>query len=284
MNEKPIAEIIEERLNQGLIELPVFPPIALKLQQMFSHDNYSVGDIANLIQKDQSLTAYVLKVSNSAFYAGLQTIKTIREATVRLGMKTIMNMVIMLSQKQVYHSKYKNFALILHTLWRHALATAVASRWLAMHLGLDKMAEEGFLAGLLHDIGKLLLIKIIEELQDDQTIPRDIPEGVIHDILDFLHPSRGAQMMRIQNMPDIYCQVIEKHHNEDNSGEEIIINIVKLANFTCHKLGIGLKNDPGLMLSTTPEAIHLMAGDLLLAELQVNLEEYQSSMDSLLRS
>lgn len=284
MNEKSVITIIEERLNQGGIELPVFPPIALKLLQMIAQDNCSVGDIANLIQKDPSLSAYALKVSNSAFYSGLQNIKTIREATVRLGLKTIMNIVITLSQKQVYRSKESKFSIMLNRLWRHALTTAMAGRWLALHLKLDKLAEECFLAGLLHDIGKLLIIKIIEELQEQHTLPGDTAEEVVRDIFESLHPGRGARMMREQNLPEIYCGVIEKHHDETNPEEEIILLIVKLANATCHKMGIGLKNDPGLMLSATPAARHLAANDLLLAELQVNLEEYQNAIDVLFRT
>ena len=81
-------------------------------------------------------------------------------------------------------------------------------------------------------------------------------------------------------MPEIYCTVAAKHPNDAVPGEDITLNLVRLANLTCHKLGIGLRNNPGLMLSTSPEALTLMAGDLMLAELQVEIEEHFPQMGS----
>ena len=80
--------------------------------------------------------------------------------------------------------------------------------------------------------------------------------------------------MELQNMPNVYCEVVAKHHNPDISGSSTVLNLVRLANLTCHKIGLGLKHDPGLMLSSTPEAFSLMAKDIVLAELQVKLEGY----------
>ena len=88
--------------------------------------------------------------------------------------------------------------------------------------------------------------------------------------------------MRHQNMPEIYCQVVAGHHDENVTGENVILSLVCLSNLACHKQGIGPKRDPETMLSTRPEAISLMATDLLLAELQVKLEDKKRSMERLL--
>ena len=172
----------------------------------------------------------------------------------------------------------------MNPLWSHALGTAIGGRWLALHLGLNRLAEECFLAGLLHDIGKLLLLRLIEDLQRSNRIPQNISPSIIKDILEDMHCAKGEQLMVHLNMPEIYCLAVGKHHNDGELEENAIMNLVKLANQTCHKLGIGLKQDPGLMLSTTTEAINLMASDLLLAELQVKLEEYKSSVTRMLKS
>jgi HD-like signal output (HDOD) protein len=186
------------------------------------------------------------------------------------------------TQKQSYRSRNKQILPLMNPLWSHALGSAVASRWLAMQLGLHRIAEEAFLAGLLHDIGKLLLLKIIEELQASDTIPRNISRQLITDILEAMHCGQGDLLMRHLNMPDVYCLVVAQHHEAEVKAENVVLNLVRLADLTCRKLGIGLKDDPGLMLSTTPEAINLMATDLLLAQLQVRMDEYKGSMDKFL--
>ena len=83
-------------------------------------------------------------------------------------------------------------------------------------------------------------------------------------------------------MPELYCQVVLSHDTTDVPGDNVTINIVRLANLACHKLGLGLKHDPSIMLSATTEAINLMASDLLLAEMQVELESNQSSLEDVL--
>lgn len=284
MQERSIVELIEESIDEGDIELPVFNRVALTLQKLLSQDNYGAKDIVNVIQKDQTLASRVLKVANSSFYAGLKPVKTIQSATVRLGIKSIINLVMVVTQKQSYRAQSKEFERWMSPLWSHALGVAVASRWLASRLGLNKLTEEAFMAGLLHDIGKLVLLKIMEELQKSESIPKDVSASIIDDILEAMHCHEGERLMRSLNMPEIYCQVVAKHHEADSSGDNIIVNLVKLSNITCHKLGIGLNHDPGIMLSTSPEAISLMASDLLLAELQVKLEEYRTSMEKLILS
>ena len=280
MHEKSIVSYIEEKLEEGVVELPVFDPIAIKLQHMIAKDDFSAKDIASVIQQDQSLASQTLKMANSSFYYGLHPVATITDAIVRLGVKSIINMVMLVTQKRSYHSLKGPYRQWMNPLWLHSLSVAVGSKWLAERLGLQKIVEESFLAGLLHDIGKLLLLKIVEELEESNEW--EISESIIDDILDSLHCERGEQLMRHSNMPELYCQVVLSHDTTDVPGDNVTINIVRLANLACHKLGLGLKHDPSIMLSATTEAINLMASDLLLAEMQVELESNQSSLEDVL--
>ncbi len=282
MPQGSIIEFVKERLDQGGLELPVFDAVAVKVQQMLSAGECSAKTIAEAIQRDQALASHVLKVANAPFYAGLHPVKTIQDAIVRLGDKSIANMVMMVTQKRSYFSHKAELQRLMPPLWSHALGVAVGSRWMALHLGLDRLAEEAFMAGLLHDIGKLLLLRIVEDLQQSESIESNVSGNVVQDILETMHTAQGEMLMRHLNMPESYCQVVAKHHNVELSDESVLVNLIRLVNLTCHKLGIGLKSDPGLMLSTTPEAINVMASDLVLAELQVRLQEYKDSVDSFL--
>jgi putative nucleotidyltransferase with HDIG domain len=280
MSEKSLVQLIEERLNEGGTDLPIFHGVVLELQRLFSRNDYNVKDIVELILQDQVLASRVLKVANSSFYAGLKAAKTIQEAVVRLGAQCVSNLAVMVTQGQVYASPRKEINALLERLWSHAVGTAFAARWLASRLGLNRLCDESFLAGLLHDIGKLFLLKVIEDLQKGGADSGSFSPTLIDDVLETMHCQHGERLMRQFNVPEIYCTVAARHHNDSVAGEDITLNLVKLANLTCRKLGIGLHNDPGLMLSTSPEALTLMAGDLMLAELQVEIEEHLPQMGS----
>jgi HD-like signal output (HDOD) protein len=274
MIEKSLIELIEEKLDREEIELPIFDQVALKLQQELTKGDYSLADIAKMIHKDQGLASDVLKIANSVFYAGVKPVKTIQDATVRLGTKTIFNLVTAVTQKQLYQARKKKYDYWATPLWSHALGVAYAARWLSRHLGMDQFADEAFMAGLLHDIGKLLLLKVIEDLDGSEVTQQDISKDLVDDILETMHPYHGEQLMRRMNIPDVYCEVAGMHHDPDVGAENSILNLVRLANLACRKVGIGLKYDPELLLETTSEVVNLNATDPVLDGLRVRLEEY----------
>ena len=185
------------------------------------------------------------------------------------------------TQKQMYKTRVVQFKTWVQQLWTHALGVAVAAKWLSENMGFNSLAEEAFMAGLLHDIGKLLQLRIIDELMVKQSLKGRISINLVREILTDLHTVHGKRYLENLNMPKTYPVVAGQHHDPQVKGEHIILNLVRLANLSCHKLGIGMISNPDIMLSTTPEAINLMAKDIILAELQVNLDEYIQSMNNL---
>lgn len=282
MSEKPLVELIEEKLSDENISLPVFNRVALKLQRMLGEDDYDGDQLAEVLQQDQAMAAHILKVANSAFYAGLQPVKTVKEAAFRLGAQTLANMIQLIAQKSLYKTRVKQFRPWIDQLWRHALGVAIASKWLAMNLGYSNVAEEAFMAGLLHDIGKLIEIRIIDELLVNQEFKTKLSFNLIKQILADMHCRHGRIYLEKQSMPDIYCMVAARHHEDRVTNENLVLNLVRLADKACHKMGIGLTEAPDILLSTTPEAINLMAKDIVLAELQVSVEEQMASIDKVL--
>ena len=170
-------------MDRGDTDLPVFSHIALELQDRLSRDTYNMSDISEIIHKDQTLATQILKVGNSAFFRGLKPVMTIQDTIVRLGIKNIVDIVMMVTQKQAYRSERQSLNGLMDRLWRHALAAALVCRYLANRLSLDKTSEVGFLAGLIHDIGKLPLVKIIEDLQKSESLPGEISEELINDLM-----------------------------------------------------------------------------------------------------
>jgi HD-like signal output (HDOD) protein len=282
MTDLSLTALLEEGLRNPDLHLPVFNRVALDLKAMIDLDQYTSRDLAELIQRDQALTAHILKVSNSAFYAGLRSVKTVQEATVRLGAQPLTSIIHLVTAKTMYKSRIKQFNIWMRDLWAHALGVAIASKWLAQHLGHAAVVEEAFMAGLLHDIGRLIQLRIIDELVAHEDIKTKLSVPLILEISDELHARHGRYYLEQQNMPALYAEVAGRHHDPVVTGDHPVLNLVRLGNKVCQKMGIGITGNPDLLLSTTPEAINLMAKDILLAELQVVLEEQMADLDGVL--
>ena len=274
MPERSLVELIEETIAENRVELPVFDQFAVKLNQLVRKDDFGAADVASLIEKDQSMSSEVLRAANSSFYAGLNPVRTIRDSAVRLGAQTLVSIVTTVAQRRLYRSRFQENNVLLKKLWRHALGSAMGARWLCRQMGLEKLSEECFMAGLFHDFGKLLLLRVLEYLQETDACTRTLDPDLTAHVLETLHASYGAAYLKKLNMPKVYADAASHHHDPEIKGESVLLNVVRLSNLACHKLGIGPIRNPDLMLSTTPEAIALMAKDLLLAELQVKLMDF----------
>jgi HD-like signal output (HDOD) protein len=284
MSQKSFIDHIKEIFDKGEVDLPVFHVVAFELQRLINHGNFGISDVTKIIQKDQSLASCLLKMANSAFYAGLNPPKTIHDAAMRIGEKSLIGFTNVVVQKSLYQSNDKELKSYLEELWRHALVVAISSRWLSFRVGFKQVAEECFLGGLFHDIGKLLLLKVIVDLKNSEFKDEKIGRALIDEILETMHPKQGEVLLKHCGLPDIYCQVALLHHNAEVVKENVVLNIVRLGNLVCRKVGIGLKKNSEMVLSATDEAETLAVKDLLLAELQVMLEENLANPERLLAS
>src|SRR5512144_3063358 len=122
-------------------------------------------EIESLILSDQALAAEVLRAANSPFYCGLSPVKTIRTAIVRLEINQMRRIVILASERNKYKARNPELQRMLFELWRHASTTALASQWLSKRLRSTGIEEICFLGGLLHDIGKLIILRAVDELE-----------------------------------------------------------------------------------------------------------------------
>ena len=271
--EKPLVELIRDHLKANLQDLPVFNSVAVKLQQMLASHNFKMDDIIQMISEDQSLAGKVLKVANSSYYAGLSTIATIKDAIVRLGAQEVANMVMMASQHERYHSGNDYLNSSMQQLWNHSLACATGARWLAKKSGYTSLAAEGFMAGLLHDIGQLALLKVLDDIHRNKESKAAFSETLITEILDRMHEEVGYNLLKSWSLPEEYCSIAMNHHREDYDGNNILLVIVRLANKTCTKVGKSLHPDSSLTLVSTTEAQYLSVKEMTLAELEIIIED-----------
>jgi HD-like signal output (HDOD) protein len=273
MSEKSLKDLIEEHFEADSLQLPVFNKVSLELQKMKRSDTVTMNDIAAAIMKDQSLASRILRVANSSFYGGLQKVDTVSRAVVRLGMERVSSLAMIASQLLAHTSKVKVISEQMPPLWNRAFASAVGARWVAEHAGYTSRAEEAFLAGLMHDIGELFLLKVLERLAQDKKDPLHISESLMQEVLETLHADMGYRLMLKWELPEQYARVARDHHETQFDEADLLLVIVRLLDIACKKLGIGQSADPDIVLAATEEAQVLGLKDIKLAELEVMLED-----------
>ncbi|NTV12723.1 MAG: HDOD domain-containing protein [Desulfobulbaceae bacterium] len=272
MNEEiSLLDRIDRIIGSDDFNLPVFSDIAIKIRNMMSSENFEIQEVVRVISSDQSLASEVLRVANSPFYAGLTKIATLREAAVRMGAKQLADLVMVASERNNYRASDKEVQALLNKLWRHAVGVALASQWLAKKLGYADRLNEALLGGLIHDIGKLAVLKVVDQLKVKEGL--SFPVEFVMEVVNSVHAQQGYKLAQRWRLPDNYCVIVRDHHLEEVDQINSVLLIVKVADAACNKLGIGINLDASIELAVLPEAHALGIGEVMLAELEIMLED-----------
>lgn len=262
-NQKELERLINERIQSGEVELPVFDDIALKIQREVRENKLDGDLICEILKEDLVLVAELLRVANSAFFAGMAPIGSLREAAVRLGVRQIASIVFSVCQKRLYSASSGLFEPRLTSLWRHTNAVSIGSRWVAANAGYRALADDAFVCGLLHDIGKLSLICIIEELIRTEAI--ELSEEVVDATIVAMHCEHGAQLLEVWNLPDAFKTVVLGQDADDFDSENKVLAIIRLVNNACIAEGIAdmkYADTPEVASMAEVQALSLTDGDL----------------------
>jgi len=270
--QQSFIDLIKEHIESGEIVLPVFSTSALRIQQHLVKKEIDVGVIEQIISSDQSLSGQVLKIANSSFYRGLSDILTVRAAIVRLGIQEIGRIAMLASSQNQFRSKDNSLNIIMKKLWQHSVGCAIGANWLAKRCKLDDIAGHAFFAGLLHDVGKLFVLLVLDQLKKNDT-GVEFTEQLLFEAMTTLHTEQGYSLMQQWNMPAAYCSITRDHHLDKFDTKDTALLLVRMSNIVCKKLGIGTEIDEDLVPSTTIEANLLNLTELDLAELEIKLED-----------
>ncbi len=273
MSQVALPETVRKLLASQPIELPIFHPVALKLQRMLSDYDFTVDEVAQVANEDQALASQMLKMSNSPMYMGRTKVATIKEAVIRLGAQQVINIAMAASQASAHASDNPVLNKYMQELWLHSHGSALGARWMAHNCGMRGIADEIYLAALLHDVGKLYLLKAVERLNKAGVISSMFDDELIMEIFEAMHVEQGYRLMQHWNFPSMYCDVIRDHHLEEWDPVNKMLAIVRFVNLACHRVGLGLKHEPELALQLTLEAEVLDLGELQIAELETLLIE-----------
>lgn len=268
-----LTQLINENIGSGRTSLPVFNKIALKLQQELSKPEPDQHVVRNMISNDPSLTGQLLKVANSAYYKGLEDVTTVQEAIFRLGTAEVANIVLLITQKANFQSKDTYIQEIMNRLWKHSVGCAIGAKWIANRCGCSDLANQAFTAGLLHDVGKLFILTVVDSLIIGGHEEIKAPLKVLNRIMSEIHVVHGYSLMKIWALPDIYCEVARDHHKECSDSKNILLPIIRIVDLVCNKIGLGIAPASSNAPEDTAEAKILGLTDIDIAELEIKLED-----------
>ena len=251
----------------------MFNPVALELQRLVENPDINAAQLSAAVARDPSLVAQVLRLANASRYAGLSKISTIEQALLRLGTHQVCRLAIAAAQFSLYKSKNRVLGIHMTNAWNHAYACAVGARWIAEKSGYADLAEAAFLGGLLHDIGNLLILMVMEDIEASTKSAMNFSDALLGDILGGLHCESGYMLMQCWNLPDLYCNIARDHHLAGDHSRNELLMFIRLMDQVCQRMGIGCDAAPGILPAASDEANALGLREIALAELEVVLEE-----------
>jgi HD-like signal output (HDOD) protein len=271
--ERNLKNLITEAINKPGMQLPVFNPVALELQQLMSNDNASMQTMESTIMRDPALVMQVLRMANSAVYSGLAEIGTLKQALMRVGSQQVLRLAMAAAQFSLYRSNDPRCNAHMQSLWKAAWASAKGAAWIAERSGHGAISEQAFLAGLLHDAGKLVILRAIEEISTAKLPGLALSDHLIEEMLDSLHCEYGYALMNHWHLPEIYCVVGRDHHLPQLDASNTLLVVVRLMDQVRTRLGIGCAPDTELLPAASEEAIILRLNEVQLADLEITLED-----------
>jgi putative nucleotidyltransferase with HDIG domain len=183
------------------------------------------------------------------------------------------------SQLEIYKSENAILNKYMQDLWSHALSCAVGAKWLARKTGYANLVSEAFMGGLLHDIGKLAILKVLDDISSRRETSATFSATLINEVMARMHEEVGLRLMQTWSLPEAYGNIAINHHREDFDNNDILLIIVRLANLACKKAGKDLIPDPGISLIAAPEAHCLGIKEITLAELEILIEDADQGLD-----
>lgn len=203
---------ISEEITKEIQLIPKLPENVIEIQRMLSNPERMLSEVADLIARDPALTAELLRLVNSAQYMLPQKTMSIQKAVVLIGASGLRNLMTVYGAQDVINGRYKD----LNTLWDHAYRCAFYSAELARRFKWVESADDVYVGGILHDIGRIVLMNLHGDVLDkislhcrNNGIPGDFMETLA---LGIGHAKTGAIIARRWNLPEALVCAIEYHH------------------------------------------------------------------------
>lgn len=266
---KNIKKLTLEQILSQVENLPETSKVAVKVSKMLDDFNVDINHLAQTVTLDQALTAQLLKLCNSAHYGFSRKILTINDAIAKLGLKTVKSLIFVAISKGILNKEVPGYKLIKGDLWKNSVTCAFYTKHLAETFNY-KNPDLAFIAGLLRDIGKLIIDEYVGinyldiiKIVNTSEIPFTRAEEMI---VGYSHSQIGAEVLNSWNFPQVLVQSVKYHHDFTNArkyyGDKLedfrLLALLHLGDALTCMLGNFLGAD-GLMYSIDEDALLLLS-------------------------
>ena len=231
------------RLVASIKDLPPMPHVVARILALLADADCDMNAVTEALSHDPALVARLIKVSNSSIYGGYQETGSLNQAIVRLGTRTTRSLVVAASTRSLFPMDNTRVGLLGRSLWQHAVQTGLAARRVA-EFTRRADADEAFAAGVLHDIGKVIIL--LNEPEKYAEVHRRLEAGasdsvyVEREILGFDHGLVGDRLLDDWGMPGNLRAVVRWHHEPTGAGELTpLVQVVACGDLLSHSLGEG---------------------------------------------
>ncbi len=280
-------DAIISKAIQDISHIATLPEITLKIIDLVEDPTSTAQDLHKVITNDPALCSRILKVVNSAFYGLPGQIGSINRAIVLLGLNAVKNIAIATSLTKLFRGGDLCATFSARSLWMHSIGVAAAARLIANKAGVG-LADEAFLAGLLHDIGIMIemqvgrqqLIEVFERSEKESIPFTEIEEQVF----GADHQAFGRALCEKWKFPKSFSYVTGFHHKptELEAQSRTLTSIIYLADIATQRLDIGFTRDvdAGEIDQTIFDELHL--SDAIFAEICEALPEALEEVEAIL--
>jgi len=257
-----------EKILRKVAELPPFPVVVQRALQLVADPRSSTQEVVDVIQFDQSITADLLRLCNSAYFGLQRKVSSLREALVLIGFNQLFEIVLSRQTSHLFSNPSPGYDLQRGELWRHSVTCALLSGIISRRLGRPP-SPVLFTATLLHDIGKVVLSEFvndyfgeIQKLVTEKSISFSDAEK---EILGIDHAELGGKITEQWQFPKVIVSSVRFHHTPFSAAEEEdIVRFTHLCDVVAILSGIGVGSD-GLHYHSFDEIIeyyHLQQEDV----------------------
>jgi putative nucleotidyltransferase with HDIG domain len=234
---------LAENILQSITALPPFPVVIQRALQLVEDPKSSAQNVVDVIQYDQSITANVLKVCNSAYFGLRRKVASLRDALVLIGFNQLLEIILTQESAGVLRGSCKGYDLQEGELWRHSVACALLSKLIAKRFNRQEKPAH-FTAALLHDVGKMMLSKFVNDYFEEikkvvQLGHLSFPEAE-KEVLGVDHAELGSRIAEQWKFPKEIILAIRYHHAPLRASEEQdAVHLVYLCDTVAMMTGIG---------------------------------------------
>jgi HD-like signal output (HDOD) protein len=243
-------------MQSDKLALPTIPDVAQKIRKAINNENANSNSIARVVQIDPTITARLIKISNSPLYCGRRKIESCPEALTRLGLKTAQEIITAFAMKAIFKAKSTTIKRKMLELWNHSSYVAAISAVFAHKTpGFDP--DRAMLAGLIHDIGTVPILAHADKHPEIISQPKDLAETIKQ-----LRADIGVQIIRKWDFPRDFEDVVIHAENwyRDEKKEPDYTDIVMISQLHSYIGKVDIKKMP--KLDELPAYRKLLAGNL----------------------